>query len=87
MASKVEATRFSSLQELDEYAEDSLSEELSQYLEDTNQTGELRVCGDPNDEDGEMWQCPGVHYCIPKEWRCNGKKDCPNNQDEIGCAG
>ena len=31
MASKVESTRFSSLQELDDYAEESLPEELSRY--------------------------------------------------------
>ena len=24
--------------------------------------------------------------CIPQEWRCNGMRDCENNDDESGCS-
>jgi hypothetical protein len=47
---------------------------------------------------GYMPQCHGGQYqcqktdptaqtrCIPQEWRCNGLRDCENNDDESGCS-
>ena len=53
-----------------------------QYLTAKNETDNLLVCN----KDTE-WSCPGVHQCIPIEWRCNRNKDCMNGADEENCAG
>uniref|UniRef100_A0A2K5CE98 EGF-like domain-containing protein n=1 Tax=Aotus nancymaae TaxID=37293 RepID=A0A2K5CE98_AOTNA len=35
--------------------------------------------------DSEHFRCRNGH-CIPKDWRCDGTKDCLDDSDEIGCA-
>lgn len=32
-------------------------------------------------------RCQSSGQCIPILWKCDGKGDCRNNEDEFGCRG
>ncbi|KAL0626139.1 hypothetical protein AAY473_005196 [Plecturocebus cupreus] len=68
--------------------------ELMGFHHDGQAGLELLTSGDPptsvsqsarvTECDSEHFRC-GNGHCIPKDWRCDGTKDCLDDSDEIGC--
>uniref|UniRef100_A0A915DC78 Uncharacterized protein n=1 Tax=Ditylenchus dipsaci TaxID=166011 RepID=A0A915DC78_9BILA len=34
-----------------------------------------------------LWMCPNSTKCIVAVWRCDGRPDCANGEDELDCSG
>lgn len=44
-----------------------------------------KTCFKPKECDSTQFHCISYDICIPRELRCNGKKDCLTGEDEEGC--